>query len=451
MIFSLFRLLAYSLIIISELACSTYKANPLSLEDTEKQIYRRTLTNKDLSEFAKNHFHYSQKSWPPKHWGLDELTIVALYYHPDLSVALATEKVSEAAIITAGMIPNPSVTFYPQYQDKFLEGTSHWTYPPTLSIPIETMGKRKWRIKQARDLRNAALFRLRAVAWQVRSAVRAAFLAYYQTSQSLLILKKQAQAQNRLVQLFQAQFHQGEASQLQLTQAEISLHDTRLAVRNMEKQKAEALAQLATSLGMPAVSFTHLKWAFKTFSTLPHPTINDLKKRSLLYRPDLLALLAEYEASQAALQLQVAKQYPDVNLGPGYQWMQGANVYLFGPSLILPLLNQNQGPIAEAKAKREEAAAKVLALQAQVLGTLNQNYKGYYGALKVLKTANQLFEEQKRAWKSAQRFYLVGEIGKFELETAHYLYEKAQSAQLDSFMQAQHMLDSLQDAVQGSI
>ncbi|WP_115712399.1 hypothetical protein [Legionella sainthelensi] len=38
------------------------------------------------------------------------------------------KKVSEERIITVGMNTNPYVSFYPQYQDKFLESPSHLTY-----------------------------------------------------------------------------------------------------------------------------------------------------------------------------------------------------------------------------------------------------------------------------------------------------------------------------------
>jgi outer membrane protein TolC len=33
----------------------------------------------------------------------------------------------------------------------------------------------------------------------------------------------------------------------------------------------------------------------------------------------VLAALADYAASEAALRLEIAKQYPDIHLNPGYQ------------------------------------------------------------------------------------------------------------------------------------
>ena len=58
--------------------------------------------------------------------------------------------------------------------------------------------------------------------------------------------------------------------------------------------------------------------------------------------------LADYAASQSALQLEIAKQYPDLHLGPGYELDQTDNKWSLGISLDLPILNHNQGPVAEA-------------------------------------------------------------------------------------------------------
>jgi outer membrane protein TolC len=53
--------------------------------------------------------------------------------------------------------------------------------------------------------------------------------------------------------------------------------------------------------------------------------------------------LQDYTASQAALQAEIAKQYPDLRLGPGYDWDQGDHKWLLlGISLTLPILNRNE-------------------------------------------------------------------------------------------------------------
>jgi outer membrane protein TolC len=109
-------------------------------------------------------------------------------------------------------------------------------------------------------------------------------------------------------------------------------------------------------------------------------TSAEARRRALTARTDLLAALAEYEAAETALRLEIAKQYPDVHLGTGYQFDQGENKWALGLTAEIPVLNRNQGPIAEGKAKRAESAARVLALQARIVGDVDRALVVWRGA-----------------------------------------------------------------------
>src|SRR5207237_3939142 len=98
----------------------------------------------------------------------------------------------------------------------------------------------------------------------------------------------------------------------------------------------------------------------------------ELRRAALQGRADILASLADYDAFQAALQLEIAKQYPDVHLQPGYQYDEGDSKWTLGIVADLPIFHQNQGLIAEAKARREEAAARFNALQVRVLAEIDR-------------------------------------------------------------------------------
>ena len=45
---------------------------------------------------------------------------------------------------------------------------------------------------------------------------------------------------------------------------------------------------------------------------------------ALTHRADVLAALAEYAAAEALLRSEIAKQYPDIHLNPGYSFDTGA-------------------------------------------------------------------------------------------------------------------------------
>jgi formiminotetrahydrofolate cyclodeaminase len=50
-------------------------------------------------------------------------------------------------------------------------------------------------------------------------------------------------------------------------------------------------------------------------------------------------------------------------------------------SLELPVLNHNQGTIAEARAKRDESAARFTALQAEIIGEIDTAMENYRRAI----------------------------------------------------------------------
>lgn len=75
--------------------------------------------------------------------------------------------------------------------------------------------------------------------------------------------------------------------------------------------------------------------------------------------PRLAVAKAEYEVFEQSLRLEVRRQYPDLTIGPGYGREDGNDQWLLGVSLPLPILNANRRAIAEARAARDAAGARV--------------------------------------------------------------------------------------------
>jgi outer membrane protein TolC len=122
----------------------------------------------------------------------------------------------------------------------------------------------------------------------------------------------------------------------------------------------------------------------------------------LLARFDVRQAVAAYAAAEATLGLELARQYPDVHLGPGYQFDQGQNKWSVGLSVDLPILNRNEGPIAEAAAARDEAAAKLLATQATAIADVEQALARRSGALDRIDRLRTILGEREAALSRAR-------------------------------------------------
>jgi outer membrane protein TolC len=144
--------------------------------------------------------------------------------------------------------------------------------------------------------------------------------------------------------------------------------------------------------------------------------------------------LARYDAAEAKLRLEIANQYPDVTLSPGYSFDQGDRLWLLGLSTLLTLLkdHKNEGLIAEARALREVEAAQFEALQARVIGEVEQGKAGYYGALDELEKVKQLQASQLIRVQQIQRQFDAGFADRLELATT----------KLENIISAQNVLDA---------
>jgi outer membrane protein TolC len=123
----------------------------------------------------------------------------------------------------------------------------------------------------------------------------------------------------------------------------------------------------------------------------------------MLNRIDLRRQLAHYAAADEALKLEIARQYPDINITAGYSWEGGENIFELGPSAVLPVFNQNQGPIAEAEARRREVAAQFLAMQAGIIEQSQTSLARYRGSLGALVAARGAAELQAKRLSQARR------------------------------------------------
>lgn len=375
------------------------------------------------------------------------LMLAAFYFHPELDVARAQWAVTEAGRVTAGERPNPTAAVAP--------GRNTTTATPSprivtaaLDLTLETAGKRGYRIAQAVQLAEAARLNIASVAWQVRSRVRSGLLDLYGARESEALLRQQQTIHAENLRILEFQYQEGAISAFELTQARLASDSARLALHDAERRSAEARVQLADAIGVPVSALEGVEFSFESFDELPTDLpVPDVRSRALLNRADILGALAEYAASQSKLQLEIARQYPDVHLGPGYEYDQGDDKWSLGLSLTLPVFSRNEGAIAEARARRAEAAARFDALQARVLAEISLAVAAYRTALRKQMDASAMLADLTRQERVAQSMLEAGEISGSDLAALRLQLSVSTLARLDALLQAQRAAGQLEDAV----
>ena len=174
----------------------------------------------------------------------------------------------------------------------------------------------------------------------------------------------------------------------------------------------------------------------------------EVRRQAILNRADVRGALAEYAASQSALQLEIAKQYPDLHLGPGYELDQTDNKWSLGVFLDLPVLNHNQGPVAEAKARRAVAAAHFLTVQTTAIAGIESALADYQAALQQRATATALWNDLKKRLDAVHAQAQTGEVDPLAVAGAEVEFNAGAQNRLDALVKAQQALGQLEDAVQ---
>jgi outer membrane protein TolC len=441
------RLLAL-LLFICLAGCAHYQPEPISPGEKLSELESRSLKDEQLRRYLEAGLNREFAVWPPAEWDLNALTLVAFFFHPDLDAARAKWDVAEAGEITAGQSPNPTISVSPAYDSTTFIPTP-WIVGLNLDVPIETAGKRGLRQQQARNLSEAARLGLATVAWEVRSRLRQALVEIWTAREAEVLLKQQQAVQQDIVKLLEGQLEAGAVSLNELTRERITLEQTQMASLDAHNRCVQGRVQLASALGLPAQALNGVELSFVDFARTPDEIPSaEARRRALLSRADLLGALAEYATSEASLQLEVAKQYPDFHLSPGYQYDQGDNKWGVGIGFELPVMNRNRGPIAEAEARRREQAAKFNSIQARVLGEIENALAGLDNARQKLAAAATLLEQLGRQERIAQGMFEAGEVSRQAVATAKLERAIAALGQLDAQAKAQMALGQLEAALQ---
>ena len=400
------------------------------------------------AEVAASDFDSRRLSAKRQHWSLSNLVAEAMEKNPELAVFRARVETAAAAGQTAGERPNPAFSFKPGYNTS-TPSIAQWIIEPGLDFTIETGGKRGARMAEATAKLRVAQLNLEAAAWKVRGDVRRALLALHAAESTRGQYRAQETAQAEAARLLESQLKDGASRPQDVAVARIPLNQTRLSMHDTELLAVKARAQLATAVGVPVAALSGVDFDYAEVSRLPAaPTDRKARRDALTHRADILAALAEYAASEERVRLEVAKQYPDIKLGPGYKLDQTVNKWTLGIGFELPILNQHKGAIAEAEGRRAEACAQFHAVQARAIGEIDLALAMYRAARAKADAANALATDVQEQTKTAETMKAAGELSLLDVSQRRVEQGAADLSRAQSRIQALEALGALEDALQ---
>jgi cobalt-zinc-cadmium efflux system outer membrane protein len=411
-------------------ACQHIPPRPLSPETTATALDARRLDDPRLGEFLTAALGHPPETWPLRVWDLSTLTLATLYLQPALAVARAHAAVVGAAVETAAARPNPTLAVTPEYSVNPMGAVSPWVTAVHVDWVLETAGKRRWRIARATADADAARAAIVTESWRVRRQLASALITLAAARGRVAALAHELRSAERMAALAEGRLTAGAASSSDVAPLRFALLQATTEHAAAAAQVDESEAQVAAAIGVPTGALAGL--------TLPAGPDDDeqrrlrdlapdtVRRRALLERSDVRQAVASYAAAEATLGLELARQYPDVHLGPGYQFDQGQNKWSVGLSIDLPIVNRNEGPIAEAAAAREEAGARLLATQATAIADVEQALARRTGELARNARVRAVLADRDRNLGRVRRALTAGAVDRASVSSAEV--ERARAA-----------------------
>jgi outer membrane protein TolC len=368
---------------------------------------------------------------PPTDSGWDEtqLALVALHFRGELPAALATVAEARAGERTAGVgVPvgvDGSVTRTARPVET---ATSPWTETLSATLTIELGGKRAARRARARAATLAARLRAEATAWQIAGDTRRAVVDARAADLAVADARAETDALRALAALLHGRYREGSLSTVDVARADADAQTAAVGVVDAERARTDARLTLARAaavaydrvdtLRLRATEPSSCDLVDTLDRTSARRVRDSLAVVALRGRPDVGAALADYAAAEADVRLAVARQYPDLTIGPGILWDEGIPGWVLGVGLPSRGSARQRGPIAEAEAVRAEVAARARLLQDSVMAAIDSSVVACRGVRGGARSADSLVVVMQRQLDAVSAAYDRGEIGRTEIAIA---------------------------------
>lgn len=280
--------------------------------------------------------------------------------------------------------PNPGVEAGPAWGFDLEDGAARSVQPfVSLGVTIPIGGRigreRSLHGAEAERARVSLILRHRALYMDLRRAYADCVLAAETERVQNEVVAAAAESVTLARQLVQA----GGATALDVMLAELRHSRYQANLYDARGETADLRAGLSALLGVDtrALPLSPLD----TLPALPEtlPEFNAVRDELAARHPALLELREEYEVADQALRLEIAKQYPDITLGPNYEGEPGEDkkTLSLGLGLELPLFDRNQQGVLQAERRREELRVRYQAGCARALTELERAWDRLRAAL----------------------------------------------------------------------
>ncbi len=294
---------------------------------------------------------------------LDQAIRLALAHSPTVAAAQSQIPQSQAEEVTAGLRPNPVLSwdalYLPVFEPQHLTGSylnNSAEFDAGVSYTFERGGKRQARLHAAQDATSVIRAQVQDTERGLEFAVAQQYVTALLAESTLAFAQQDLASWQNTVQLGQSQFRAGAISQGDLDTLQLQSLQYQEAVATARLARQQALTGLRQQIGFQAVPAN-----FDVSGALAPPppvtaTLSQLEQLALAHRPDWIAAQRGVTAAGSQLQLARADGKRDLTAGANYMHTAGLNDLGVVFSIEIPVFDRNQGEIARSVAAQSQAS-----------------------------------------------------------------------------------------------
>ncbi len=341
----------------------------------------------------------------------------------DHNLSLIAERynvtLADAAVITAGLRPNPVVTVNTMLPDSILvdSGVAVREGVVRTDVVLERGSKRERRIEQATLARSVAELQLLETTRKLVLDVETAYADVQLAKLNLALAQENLAAFNNVVAVNVERVRTGDLAQVELERSRLAALQFQNDVEQQTAKLTVARTRLEALLGRRPTA------SIDVTDELRHDTgaldVTTLRTRALDMRPDVRAARTDQARSVADLRLQLANAKIDYTVSGEYHRQQGGglvgNDYGIYVSAPLPIFNRNQGEVARARTQEDQLQAKTRALEADIAADLDAAFAEYTSARTIVERIERDMLNQARDVRTTMEYsYRRGEASLVE-------------------------------------
>ena len=348
-----------------------------------------------------------RKSGSVRTWTLLELEAIADEIHPALQRDRARIESARGDALQAGLLPNPR---FDSNNPQVFNGQNS-LFNAGIMQEFVVKGKKRLDRAAATKVVQQTEFAYVQDRFALRAAIRQQFYVVLAAERRLKVLKKlQEISASSLATGKVLEERAGQLAHIDVLILELDNQRVQAELENSLRLLQGARNQLAAIVGDPSITSDHFEGSlYASPPQYDEAILNEFSTSNSAY---VQIAKLDVERSEILLKRAVAEPYPNVTLGPAYQWglTQGNQQYWLSVTFPIPAWDRNQGGILAAGADVAGARKNVEAIQLEQLRKVAEAYSRHRAVrAQATKYRNEIIPNAMKTLNLARKGFAAGE------------------------------------------